>query len=105
MFYTTGMAQEIKHSEGEEPHQLDVRYTIRSDHRMASIRPLPKGRGRIVVSQGRMYDARQMGGHGDWGQPMIEWERVLVATGDEADAMAEALREAARLYREWETQR
>lgn len=44
--------------------------------------------------RGEMNGARQY--------EVIEWEREPVATADEADAIADALQEAARIYRRWE---
>jgi hypothetical protein len=59
--------------------------------RRAIINPLPKRRGEIEVSQGRMYDPHVFGGQGNWAQPLIEWVPVLAATADEADAVAAVL--------------
>jgi hypothetical protein len=80
---------------------MNVRFDTRWDQRLAVITPLVKGRGRIVVSQGRRYDPRQMGGSGDWGQPMIEWDREMAATTEDAERMIEGLKEAVRIGRRW----
>jgi hypothetical protein len=86
---------------------MEMRHVTERHMRQCIIEPLPKKRGRIVVTQMRTYDARQMGGLGGWQQPLIEWATVTVTVGTagEADAMATALQEAANIYRTWEQER
>jgi hypothetical protein len=82
---------------------MDVRKSDRSSLRQAIINPLPKRRGEIEVTQGRMYDPRQMGGLGDWSKPLIEWAGEMAVTVDDAEKMVTAFQEAVRIGREWES--
>ncbi len=81
---------------------MDVRIDEKPHQRLAVIRPFAKRRGRIEISQSRVYDPLMFGGLGKWTQPRIEWAGERATTVDEVDQMAAALQEAAQICRRWE---